>query len=86
MLDAAVQSYMSAFGASDEEFVRTEFAAHDDEVLASDMERHWPEVRAFHADIVAAFARNRASFPSWLISIDVCDPQNEHATNPFVNK
>jgi hypothetical protein len=83
MLDVAVQAYMSAFGASDEKFVSNEFAAHTDEVLASDMERHWPEVRADHSAILAAFARNRASFPKWVINIDVCDPQNEHAENPF---
>lgn len=84
MLDHAVQAYMSGFGSNDEQFVRNEFRAHSDEILTRDMERHWPEVRADRGAILQSFARNRASFPGWLVSIDVCDPANEHAENPFV--
>jgi hypothetical protein len=66
MLDRVIQDYMTAFGVNDEEFIQSEFHAHDDEVLADDLQRHWPEVFAEHEAIVEAFSRNRNTFPAWL--------------------
>lgn len=66
MLDATVQTYLSANGASDAAFVETMLSEHSDEVMAALIECQW-EVSADHEAIVDAFRRNRKAFPAWVL-------------------
>jgi hypothetical protein len=65
MLDAAVQTYLTADGANDEEFIEDTLNAHDDEALADDLERQW-RIDADPEELIAAFARSRETFPQWM--------------------